>query len=204
MRKFARLLISATSLLLLSGCAGEPSAGVLEVTEAPAITEEDPAADSTPTDSPVDFTSVAISSCERAMSEGVEEQTAAQAYRQVMIPKSAALDGYSAAWEDLETGEIGLIWEADAFLSCAPAMTIWLAEESGESPAWEIAELESGFELFQDFGEYGTQLIRFEVVDGVFSTAEVVGGELFEIRYGEPNLADAQELIARAVADFES
>lgn len=152
----------------------------------------------------VDFRDVAIASCEKAMSEGVEELALSQTYRQLMIPKDAAIDGYSAAWEDIETGEVGLIWEADAFLGCAPAMTIWLAEEAGEDPAWEISELEAGFELFQDFGEYGTQTIRFEVDGGFFVTAAVAGGEQFDIRYGEPNLEAAKELIERAVTNFES
>lgn len=198
-----KLLVLALLPTTLVGCqAQEPTNTASPTQPSPTATEKPTSEGAIP--ATIDFSDVAIASCEKAMSDGVEEQTATQTYRQVMIPKSAALDGYSAAWEDLETGEIGLIWEADAFLSCAPAMTIWLAEEAGEAPAWEIGELESGFELFQDFGEYGTQLIRFEVVDGVFSTAEVVGGELFEIHYGEPNLADAQDLIARAVADFAS
>lgn len=193
MRRIALMTVA----LALSGCAASPATEPeTETTSEPETSESASAA----TD--LDFELVAISSCDRAMAQGVEEITVSNSYRQVLVPIDAALDGYSAAWEDLETGEVGLIWEADAFLSCAAAITIGLAEEAGEEPNWLITATNGGFEVFQDFGEYGTQLIKFSAVEGFLVSAEVVGGENFTIHYGEPSVADAQQLIELAVSNF--
>ena len=184
------ILIAALSL---TGCAS--------VADAPIIgeTSSSPASDSEP--ATLDFSAVAIQSCDRAFAEGVEESVTGGSYRQVMVPKESAVDGYSAAWEDTETGEVGLIWEADAFLSCAAAITIGLAQEAGEVPNWTVTNTATGFELFQDFGEYGTQTIRFSVTDKYLSSAAIVGGEIFEIRYG-PDLGDGLNLILAAIDQF--
>ena len=192
MKRFA----AAIAILLLSGCA----ASELSETLAPTA-EATESATPTLSELEISFDDVAIASCDKAMLEGVEESLAGGVYRQVMIPKDRAIDGYSAAWEDSVAGEVGLIWEADAFLSCSAAMTIWLAAEAGEEPIWEIAEIQDGFELFQDFGEFGTQTIRFEVSEGLFVAAEIDGGDQFIIRYA-PEIAAGQELISLALQDF--
>lgn len=180
------------SLALLSSCAAQETEA--ELTEIAVATEEALSVD--------DFNAIAVASCDRAFEQGVEELTLSGNYRQVMIPKEAAVDGYIAAWEDIESDDVGLIWEADAFLSCAPAMTISLAQEAGEEPVWEITSSSSGYTVFQDFGEYGTQTIEFEVADGNFVAANIIDGEEFVISY-EPNLEQALNLISTAVTEFE-
>ena len=182
------------AVLLLAGCAPTD----VPTPPQPGTTTSATGATTEPA---LSFEDVAIASCDLAIQVGVEE-AATSGYRQVMIPKSEALDGYSAAWEDPTTGEIGLIWETDSFLSCSAAMTIWLAAEAGEQPIWEINETQDGFELFQDFGDFGTQTVGFAVENGVFSSAQIDAGEVFVISY-QPEIPAAQELIAAAVKEFE-
>lgn len=190
--KFKPFLIAA-SVLLLAGCA--------EAATESGTQPADPVASESVEGDKARFESIAQASCERAMQQGVEEATSNGSYRQVMIPKDQALDGYSAAWEDTLASEIGLIWEADAFLSCAAAMTLALAEEAGEEPVWVVTEQDEGFELFQDFGEFGTQTIVFTVTNDLFSAAAIVEGESFVIDYG-PDIETAKNLIAKAVIEF--
>jgi hypothetical protein len=147
------------------------------------------------------FEDVIMDSCAKAMAEGVVEVSASGDYRQVMVPKDTGIGGYSAAWQDLTTGEVGLIWEAGAFLSCSAALTLSLAEEEGFEPSWEVSEWESGYLIFEDFGEYGSQTIRLTVSEGLIITAGLEGGEPLSIIYGA-SAAD-YEIIELAVERFE-
>lgn len=149
-----------------------------------------------------DFSAIAIESCRLAMELGVEEVNTDASYRQLMIPKNEGIRGFSAVWEDMLTGEVGIIWESDVFLTCYPAATLSLASEAGEALDWEIRELEGTFIMYQDFGEFGSETIQFHVSNGVFSAVHVHEGEKFLLNYG-PDLNVSVELIQLAVEQWE-
>jgi hypothetical protein len=150
------------------------------------------------------FMEISRASCERAMTEGVVEQsTSTEGFTLVMVPKDDAYLDYSAAYfEPEDTYE--LVWEADAFSSCEASVSFDLADEAGvESDIAVTFDSSSGaFETKQDFGEFGVVHLSYNTIDGLISKVETLGPNEANprtIRYG--NLQETHWIILRTAVD---
>lgn len=148
-----------------------------------------------------EYLAASTASCDKAQAEGVVEE--GPGFTVVAVPKSQAYEGYSAAYlEDPDNYE--LIWELDALTVCADSMSIQMAEEAGEPWPLKVSfNPETGaYEVFEDFGQYGTSSLAYVVKDGLIVEVNDLGdsdaGDR-EIAYG--NLTDAHWKILRTAAD---
>jgi hypothetical protein len=114
-----------------------------------------------------EFEAIAHASCEKAMSVGVREHTADNSYQSVMVPKDAAIDGYSAAWHE-PPDRYELIYETDFFMSCAASNTFILFEEAGIYPTIEVTKTADGYTTVDSQNPRFTML-SYQVEDGLIS-----------------------------------
>ncbi len=181
--------------LALTGCAAPPS----------------PTQSPTPTTSPLSaeqarsaFEAIATASCDKAMAEGVVEQSlGTEGFTLVMVPKDQAYQDFSAAYfEPADTYE--LIWETDALSACGAAIQFAMAQESGTEVDLAVSfdETDGSFATEQDLGEYGMSNLKYEVANGLLSAIEIQGStspDKRSIRYG--NLQEADWNILRTAVD---
>ena len=165
----------------------------------------------TPTASPLSakqarsaFEAIATASCDKAMAEGVVEQSLdAQGFTLVMVPKDQGYQDFSAAYfEPADTYE--LIWETDALSACGAAIQFAMAQESGTEVDLTVSfdETDGSFATEQDLGEFGMSKLKYEIAEGLLSTIETQGStgpDKRSIRYG--NLQEADWNILRTAVD---
>jgi hypothetical protein len=191
------LAAAIASALALSACA--PATTAIETPAAsPSVKTL------TPAEAKAEFEAIANASCDKAMTEGVVEQsTALNGFTLVMVPKDQAYKDFSAAYfESADNYE--LIFEADALSACSASISFSLAAEAGVESEIKVTfdGLDSTFETFEDFGEFGTSRLRYNVDNGLLSRIEVLDEASIDarmIRYG--NLQDADWNILRTAVD---
>lgn len=150
------------------------------------------------------FMEISRASCEKAMTEGVVEQsTSPEGITLVMVPRDAAYLDFSAAYSQPED-TYELIWEVDAFSSCGASASFDLAEQAGvESDiAVSFNSYTGAFETTQDFSEFGLVRLSYNTTDGLISRVETLGSNEPDpriIRYG--NLKDTDWIILRTAVD---
>jgi hypothetical protein len=191
------IAVAIASALALSACS--PAATPIETPVAsPSVKTL------TPAEAKAEFGAIANASCDKAMTEGVVEQsTALDGFTLVMVPKDQAYKDFSAAYfEPADNYE--LIWEADALSACSASISFSLAAEAGVESEIEVTfdGRDSTFETFEDLGEFGTSRLRYNVDNGLLSRIEVLDETSIDarmIRYG--NLQDADWNILRTAVD---
>ena len=191
------IAVAIASALALSACS--PAATPIETPAAsPSVKTL------TPAEAQAEFAAIASASCDKAMTEGVVEQsTALDGFTLVMVPKDQAYKDFSAAYfEPADNYE--LIWEADALSACSASISFSLAAEAGVESEIEVTfdGRDSTFETFEDLGEFGTSRLRYNVDNGLLSRIEVLDETSIDarmIRYG--NLQDADWNILRTAVD---
>jgi hypothetical protein len=123
------------------------------------------------------FDEIAKASCDKAMAEGVvENSTAADGFTLVMVPKDASYKDFSAAFF-AQPDDYQLIYEVDAFSACSAAMQFSLAEEGEGVVDMEIEyDLNDGsFVTTQDLGEFGINKLEYQSKDGLFVGVKTLG-----------------------------
>jgi hypothetical protein len=149
----------------------------------------------TPAEAKAEFEDIANASCDKAMAEGVVEQsTSLDGFTLVMVPKDDAYLDFSAAYFEPDD-KYELIWETDAFSACGASMSFSLAAEAGVESDLKVSfnPADSTFETFQDLGEFGTSRLKYQVTDGLLSQIEVLDSTAVDvrtIRYGNLSLDD--------------
>lgn len=196
MKSFA-LSLALVSTIALSGCSATATP-----TANPSSTQS--IAAMTPAEAKAAFEAIATASCEKAMAEGVVEQsTSLDGFTLVMVPKDEAYLDFSAAY--FEPDDIyELIWEVDALSSCGAAISFALAEEGGVESDLQVTfnPSDSTFETLQDLGEYGTNRLKYNITDGLLSQIEVLDSTEVDVRtisYG--NLQETDWNILRTAVD---
>jgi len=195
---FARVLVfSLGATLVLASCSP-----VAAPTDLPKATETYTTL--SPAEAKAQFETIANASCDKAMAEGVVEQSiSSDGFTLVMVPKDEGYKDYSAAYfEPADTYE--LIWEADAFSACGASITFSLAAEAGVESDIEVAfnATDSTFETTQDLGEFGISRLKYQTTDGLLSQIEILDSSVADvrsIRYG--NLSDEHWQILRTAVD---
>ena len=189
-------MVGISSALVLSGC----SAPASKPESKPSVT----VAQLSPEEAKLQFATIANASCDKAMAEGVVEQSiSSDGFTLVMVPKEEGYKDYSAAYfEPADTYE--LIWEADAFSACGASISFSLAAEAGVESDIEVAfnATDSTFETTQDLGEFGISRLRYNVENGLLSQIEILDSTVADvrsIRYG--NLSDEHWKILRTAVD---
>lgn len=186
---FAKVLVVALGAsLLLTSCAptARPNAS-------PAPTETVKAL--TPAEARLEFEAIANASCDKAMAEGVVEQsTSLDGFTLVMVPKDEAYLDFSAAYFEPDDN-YELIWETDAFSACGASISFSLAAEAGVESDLKVSfnTADSTFETFQDLGEFGTSRLKYNITNGLLSQIEVLDStavDIRTIRYGNLSLDD--------------
>ena len=158
----------------------------------------------TPAEAKAEFGAIANASCDKAMTEGVVEQsTALDGFTLVMVPKDQAYKDFSAAYFE-PADKYELIWEADAFSACGASISFSLAAEAGVESDIEVAfnSTDSTFETTQDLGEFGVSRLKYQTTDGLLSQIEILDSSVADvrsIRYG--NLSDGHWQILRTAVD---
>ena len=191
------IAVAIASALALSACS--PAATPIETPVAsPSVKTL------TPAEAKAEFGAIANASCDKAMTEGVVEQsTALDGFTLVMVPKDQAYKDFSAAYfEPADNYE--LIFEADALSACSASISFSLAAEAGVESEIKVTfdASDSTFETFEDLGEFGTSRLRYNVDNGLLSRIEVLDEASIDarmIRYG--NLQDADWNILRTAVD---
>jgi FPC/CPF motif-containing protein YcgG len=196
MRLF-QTLIGISLALTLSGCS--PVAAPTDLPKASATYTA-----FSPAEAKAQFETIANASCDKAMAEGVVEQSiASDGFTLVMVPKEEGYKDFSAAYfEPADNYE--LIWEADALSACSASISFSLAAEAGVESEIKVTfdGRDSTFETFEDLGEFGTSRLRYNVDNGLLSRIEVLDATSIDarmIRYG--NLQDADWNILRTAVD---
>jgi FPC/CPF motif-containing protein YcgG len=195
---FARVLVfSLGATLVLTSCSP-----VAAPTDLPKATATYTAL--SPAEAKAQFETIANASCDKAMAEGVVEQSIASGgFTLVMVPKEEGYKDFSAAYfEPADNYE--LIWEADALSACSASISFSLAAEAGVESEIKVTfdGRDSTFETFEDLGEFGTSRLRYNVDNGLLSRIEVLDATSIDarmIRYG--NLQDADWNILRTAVD---
>ena len=195
---FARVLVfSLGATLVLTSCSP-----VAALTDLPKATATYMAL--SPAEAKAQFETIANASCDKAMAEGVVEQSiASDGFTLVMVPKEEGYKDYSAAY--FEPADIyELIWEADAFSACGASISFSLAAEAGVESDIEVAfnSKDSTFETTEDLGEFGINRLRYSVENGLLSEIEILDAAVSDvrsIRYG--NLSDDDWKILRTAVD---
>jgi hypothetical protein len=190
------VVVGISSALVLSGC----SAPASKPESKPSVT----VAQLSPEEAKLQFATIANASCDKAMAEGVVEQSiASDGFTLVMVPKEEGYKDFSAAYfEPADNYE--LIWEADALSACSASISFSLAAEAGVESEIKVTfdGRDSTFETFEDLGEFGTSRLRYNVDNGLLSRIEVLDATSIDarmIRYG--NLQDADWNILRTAVD---
>ena len=148
-----------------------------------------------------EYLAAATASCDKAQAVGVVEE--GPGFTLVSVPKDQAYEGYSAAYLE-EPDNHELIWELDALTVCADSMSIQMSEEAGEPWPLKVSyNAKTGaYDVFEDFGQYGTSNLAYVVKDGLIIEVNDLGdsdaGDR-KIAYG--NLTDAHWKILRSAAD---
>ena len=149
----------------------------------------------TPAEAKAEFEAIADASCDKAMTEGVVEQsTSLDGFTLVMVPKDDAYLDFSAAYFEL-ADNYELIWETDAFSACGASMSFSLAAEAGVESDLNVTfePADSTFETTQDLGEFGISRLKYQVTDGLLSQIEILDSTVVDIRtirYGNLTLDD--------------
>ena len=189
-------MVGISSALVLSGC----SAPASKPESKPSVT----VAQLSPEEAKAQFETIANASCDKAMAEGVVEQSiSSDGFTLVMVPKEEGYKDYSAAYfEPADTYE--LIWEADAFSACGASISFSLAAEAGVESDIEVTfnATHSTFETAQDLGEFGISRLKYQTTDGLLSQIEILDAivaDVRSIRYG--NLSDEHWQILRTAVD---
>lgn len=123
------------------------------------------------------FAEVAKASCDKAMAEGVvEKSTAADGFTLVMVPKDQAYQDFSAAFL-AAPDDYQLIYEVDAFSSCAAAMEFSLAKEGEGTFDFEVeTDLSRGtFVTTQNLGQNKINKLEYQSKDGLFVGIKTLG-----------------------------
>lgn len=185
----------AALAVLLSSCSAAPSANQSVSPKASPLTAEQ-ARDA--------FEVIATASCDKAMAEGVVEQSLdPNGFTLVMVPKDQAYQDFSAAYfEPADTYE--LIWEVDALSACGAAIQFALAQESSAEVDLAVSfdQNDGSFLTVQDLGEFGISKLKYKVADSLLSSVETQGSAnsaTRSISYG--NLQDADWQILRTAVD---
>lgn len=147
-----------------------------------------------------EISEAAMASCERAMASGVLETWNDGTFWQAMVPKDQSVDGHSAVWNDLETGEVGLIWETSEFFTCALANDIWLANEF--ESVLEIDVQQFGNEFTVQSPSDLEQRVTYRVRGGLIYAVLLDEVESIEISY-ELNLEMVREVITSALEQIQ-
>ena len=151
--------------LAVTGCAQVPPSAR---TIAPPIRAVAPLAE---------FAAVAKASCDKAMAEGVvEKSTAGDGFTLVMVPKDHGYQDFSAAFL-AAPDDYQLIYEVDAFSSCAAAMEFSLAEEGGGAFDIEVEydPNDASFVTTQDIGQNKINKLEYQTKDGLFVGIKTLG-----------------------------
>jgi hypothetical protein len=195
---FARVLaVALGATLVLTSCSP-----VAALTDLPKATATYMAL--SPAEAKAQFETIANASCDKAMAEGVVEQSiASDGFTLVMVPKEEGYKDFSAAYfEPADTYE--LIWEADALSACGASISFSLAAEAGVESDIEVAfnSTDSTFETTQYLGEFGISRLKYQTTDGLLSQIEILDSTVADvrsIRYG--NLSDEDWKILQTAVD---
>ena len=186
---FRKVLVFAMGAsLLLTSCSAP-----IEPTASPSTSETVKAL--TPAEAKAEFEDIANASCDKAMAEGVVEQsTSLDGFTLVMVPKDDAYLDFSAAYFEPDD-KYELIWETDAFSACGASISFSLAAEAGVESELKVSfnPVDSSFETFQDLGEFGTSRLKYNITDGLLSQIEILDSTVVDIRtirYGNLSLDD--------------
>ena len=187
--------------LSLASCSTSPGAIETSPVLAPSSPLESSTESAPPSSSeagPQDFRKVLTQSCERALAVGIEESTAEASFAYYLFPEELSVDGYSAIAHDIESDEVSLVWETDAFYVCYFANQISLAEEFDAPVSFSFVATRSGFELVDTtIGETYTYIITLS--DGLVSRVDD-GTSDWVIKYGIEETKVS--LLKRAVKEF--
>ena len=154
------------------------------------------------------FAEVAKASCDKAMTEGVvEKSSAGEGFTLVMVPKDQGYQDFSAAFL-AEPDDYQLIYEVDAFSSCAAAMGFSLAEEGGGAFDIEVEydPNEASFVTTQSLGEFGNlgiSKLEYQTTDGLFVGVKTLGASQADprtISYGYSG--EDMQILVTAVDQF--
>lgn len=127
-----------------------------------------------------EFAAVAKASCDKAMAEGVvEKSTSGDGFTLVMVPKDQGYQDFSAAFL-AAPDDYQLIYEVDAFSSCAAAIEFSLAQEGGGAFDIEVEydPNDASFVTTQslgEFGKYGISRLQYQTKDGLFVGIKTLG-----------------------------
>lgn len=195
---FGKVLVAMVGAsLLLTGCTPSSTPSQKPFSATPLKTLS-------PAEAKSEFESIANASCDKAMTEGVVEQsTSIDGFTLVMVPKDQAYKDFSAAYFEPEDN-YELIWEADALSACSASISFSLAAEAGVESEIDVTfdASNASFETFEDLGEFGTNRLRYFVESGLLSRVEVLDVPSIDarmIRYGA--LQDADYIILRTAVD---
>lgn len=177
---FLRLTSLAASVLLLSGCAQTQPVVGPSTPEAPSSSpsvSQSPSVSptATPASNPLleKFLGHMATTCIYAQGVGVTETVSTNGVLDgslILLPKKEAiLDGYTAGWIPADGSPAEVIFESDAFDSCALANMDSLAKESGSDLSGSVTvkfdEVTQIFTATTDFGDF-SRTAKYQVGDG--------------------------------------
>ena len=188
--------------LALASCSSSPNeAAPISPNPSPTSTGGASSLSSEPSSDPqslLDFEEVLASSCLKALEEGVEESSEDFAFSLLLFPEEYSIDGFSAVQYDMQTEDVSLVWETDAFYVCYFSNQIGLAQEFGDSVSMSFQATANGFGIVDEtFGEPYSYQLEIQN-DSVVSVDD--GNSVWKIRYGIGQ--DQLALLERAVAEF--
>ena len=152
-----------------------------------------------------EFAAVAKASCDKAMAEGVvEKSSSGDGFTLVMVPKDQGYQDFSAAFL-AEPDDYQLIYEVDAFSSCAAAMGFSLAEEGGGAFDIEVEydPNDASFVTTQDIGQNKINKLEYQTKDGLFVGVKTLGASKADprtISYGFSE--EDMQILVTAVDQF--
>lgn len=196
------LIAAAASLavLSLSACAttAAPSASP-SITASPTPTVES----MTPAEAKAAYAKIAKLSCNTAQNEGIVET--GEDFTVVMVNKEDGYKDFSAAYYS-PPSTYELIWELDGITACSDYFTMSMAEEAGQEAAIDVTfdETDSSYTTFEDFGEFGTSNLKFQIKDGMLHSFESLDPEnprSSTMRYGNITQAD-RKILETAVDNY--
>lgn len=180
-------LVSLSTLLLLTSCTGPIEEGL-----------------GNPANPAEAFIEIAIASCDKALAEGVIEETPALELIAVMVPKEMGMEGYSAAYfQAPDTYE--LIWETDFFFACSIANQATLSQEAGVRLELDVEVDGDRYLVTQLDFDQNPYTTEYFVESGLIKkTSSDSGGETIEtlISYGG-EMEASLKIIREALVRFE-